>query len=72
MPYSRRTGARYAAGSQATFGGWEPRLCVFCEKRVAVTGTVALCFYRDDRTGAGVSFHAGCGTLQDALGKGGL
>lgn len=36
MPVSRRTGKKYAAGSQKTWGGWEPRVCKVCGVRIVL------------------------------------
>jgi hypothetical protein len=67
MPYSRRTGERYAAGSTTTFAGWEPRVCCLCGGRINKARDGAHRFYMDDLSGAVFSFHAGCGSLADAL-----
>lgn len=56
-PVSRRTGRRYAAGSQATFDGY-PRVCSGCGEKVKITGDRPLWF-----ESSGVvkrSYHADC------------
>ncbi len=41
MPYSRRTGARYAAGSQATWSPGDSRTCCVCGQPVTLSGKAA-------------------------------
>ncbi len=36
MPYSRRTGQRYAAGSAATWGAYDSRICCVCGRKIAL------------------------------------
>jgi hypothetical protein len=41
-PVSRRTGRRYAAGSQKKWGGWEARVCAVCGLRLVLSRGSAL------------------------------
>jgi hypothetical protein len=41
-PVSRRTGRRYAAGSQKKWGGWEAKVCAVCEVRLVLARGSAL------------------------------
>lgn len=59
MPYSRRTGKRYAAGSQSTLAGWEPRECCICGGVVRVTKDNARYDY-DHETESARSWHVEC------------
>ncbi len=61
-PYSRRTGKRYAAGSQSTWAGWEPRDCLVCGRRITLAGPASL-HSRAGVDGQSVSVHAACGGL---------
>jgi hypothetical protein len=38
VPVSKRTGRRYAAGSQKKWAGWEPRVCWRCGTLVVLDG----------------------------------
>jgi hypothetical protein len=61
MPYSRRTGKRYAAGSQATFDGY-PRVCSNPDcpygGKVVMSHGIALWFEHVD--GEAKSWHFAC------------
>lgn len=37
MPYSRRSGKRYAAGSQVTWADHDSRVCCVCDRRITLT-----------------------------------
>ena len=60
MPYSRKTGRRYAAGSTTTLGGWEPKTCSICGEKIVISGERALEFYFDHVAQEGFSYHADC------------
>jgi hypothetical protein len=60
MPISKKTGKRYAAGSQTTLGGWEPKTCCICGEKTVVSGKRALQFHFDDTTKTGYSMHVDC------------
>ena len=47
-----------AQGSHATFAPNDPRTCCTCGKRLLVTGTEALTFYRDGLTGERLGWHS--------------
>jgi hypothetical protein len=51
-----------SAGSHATFGGWEPKLCERCGERVTISGRNArgAIFRFDVATQTGRSWHADC------------
>ena len=60
MPYSRRTGKRYATGSQSTYGGFESKVCVLCGGKIVKSHPVSLRFHMDDITGVATSWHVAC------------
>jgi len=60
VPYSRRTGKRYAAGSQSTYAGWEPRVCILCGEKIVKARPVSLRFHMNDLTGVATSWHREC------------
>jgi hypothetical protein len=41
MPVSKRTGKRYAAGSQVKWGGWEKKTCSDCGRKLTLKMTGA-------------------------------
>jgi hypothetical protein len=41
-PISKRTGKRYAAGSQKKWGGWETKVCAVCGERIVLARGSAL------------------------------
>jgi hypothetical protein len=57
MPYSRRTGRRYAAGSSTSWGSWEPRTCIACGQKI----TLAQSAFHGGALASPWSIHAACG-----------
>ena len=57
MPYSRRTGRRYAAGSQSPYGGFESKVCILCGGKIVKAHPVSLRFHYDHATGTATSWH---------------
>lgn len=62
MPYSRRTGRRYTAGSQATWAGWEPRVCVVCGGRTTLR-EASMHSRHGGPGGTPASVHVRCGGM---------
>ncbi len=65
MPVSRKTGKRYAAGSQATWSPGDSRVCCHCGKTLRIT-VDTLWIHFDARTGVHTSSHVGCGSPLEA------
>lgn len=61
MPYSRRTGKRYAAGSQATWSEGDSRVCCHCGKTLRITVDSVWIHY-DRASDTHRSSHTGCGS----------
>jgi hypothetical protein len=57
MPYSRRTGRRYAAGSSTSWGTWESRECVVCGQKITLKQSA----FHGGATTTPWSIHAACG-----------
>lgn len=64
-PYARRSGRRYAAGSQVVWGGWETKRCELCGLRVTLDQ--AAYHSAQGRHGRPFSVHAACGTFASVL-----
>jgi hypothetical protein len=50
-------------GSHATWGGWEPRRCIACRRRVTLTESA----YHGGALDRPWSIHADCGGIRKAL-----
>lgn len=61
MPVSRRTGRRYAAGSQATWSEKDSRVCCICGGKLRITAD-DLWIHFDAATGEHLSSHVACGS----------
>lgn len=59
MPVSKN-GRKYAAGSQSTYAGWEPRICIICGKPIVKSDGRSHRFHMDDLTGQVASWHVQC------------
>ncbi len=64
-PVSRRTGKRYAAGSQATWSPDDSRVCCHCGKTLRIT-VDTLWIHFDARSGVHANSHMGCGPPLEA------